>query len=47
MNKLKIAGVAALAGGGLTQQDWLFIISILLTVLGMLQTYLENRKNGR
>lgn len=47
MNKLKYAGMAALAGGGLSKQDWLFIISILLTVLGMLQSYLENRKNGR
>jgi len=46
VNKLKYAGMAAVVGGGLSQQDWLFIISILLTVLGMLQTYLENRKNG-
>lgn len=46
MNKFKYAGMAAVVGGGLTKNDILFIISILLTVLGILQTYLEGRKNG-
>ena len=47
MKELKYAGIAALVGGSLTKNDILFIISIILTVLGMVQTYLENRKNGR
>lgn len=44
MNKLKYAGVAALSAGKITKQDWLFILSIIITVLGMIQSYLENRK---
>lgn len=47
MNKLKYAGIGALGLGGLTDDQWLLIISILLTVLGMLQDYLRDRKNGR
>lgn len=46
MNLAKKAGLVSVVAGGLTNTDILFIISILLTVLGMLQTYLENRKNG-
>lgn len=44
MNKLKVTGAAAIAAGGLTNQDWLFILSILLTVLGMIQEYLKGRE---
>ena len=43
MNKLKLIGAGVLAGGGLTKNDWLFILSIMITVLGMLQSYWENR----
>ena len=46
MSKLKSLGLVSAAAAGLTKQDWLFIISILLTVLGMLQDYLRDRKNG-
>jgi len=33
-----------LGAGGLTNDQWLLIISILLTVLGLLQEYLKNKK---
>ena len=44
MNKLKYAGLAALVGGGLTNSDWILILSIVITVLGMIQSYMENRE---
>ena len=57
MSKLKSLGLVSAAAAGLTKQDWLFILSILLTVLGMVhdyvrdkkmfQKYLRDRKNGR
>jgi len=43
MNKLKITGMGMIAAGHLTTQDWLFILSIVVTVLGMIQDYLQNR----
>lgn len=36
--------IALIATGRLTNEEWLFILSILLTALQMLQTYLENNK---
>jgi len=45
MNKLKIAGMTMLGAGGLTNDQLLLIISILLTVLGLLQEYLKNRSD--
>lgn len=47
MNKLKLIGAGAVGAGALTNQDWLFILSIVITVLGMIQSYLETRKDGR
>lgn len=47
MNKLKVSGAAFIAAGQLTNQDWLFILSIIITVLGMVQSYLENREEER
>lgn len=44
MNKLKVVGASMIAAGQLTTQDWLFVLSILITVLGMIQDYLQNRK---
>ena len=44
MNGLKVAGAAAIAAGKLTNQDVLFIISIIITVLGMIQEYLSYRE---
>ena len=44
MNKLKIIGASAIAAGKLTNQDILFIISIIVTVLGMIQEYLSHRE---
>jgi len=46
MNKLKMVGVSLVAAGGMTKEDWLLILSILITGLGMLQEYLKNRKEG-
>ncbi len=47
VNKLKVSGMAALVGAQMSNQDWLFILSIVITVLGMIQSYLENRKEKR
>ena len=44
MNKLKVVGAATIAAGKLTNQDWLFILSIVITVLGMIQEYLRHRE---
>ena len=46
MNYLKATGAAAIVGAKLTNQDWLFILSIIVTVLGMIQSYLENREEN-
>lgn len=32
------------AAGGLTVDEWLLIISILMSALGLIQEYLKNRK---
>lgn len=44
MNKLKFVGLTAIVGAQMSNQDWMFLISIVLTVLGMLQDYLGQRK---
>jgi len=44
VNKLKVGGLITLAAGGLTNEEWLLILSILITVLGMIQDYLKGRK---
>lgn len=44
MNSAKLVGGAALVAGGLTNQDWILILSIAITVLGMIQDYLKERK---
>ena len=44
MNLLKISGLTLAGAGALTRADWMFVISVILTVLGMLQDYLKNRK---
>jgi len=44
VNKLKAGGLITLAAGGLTNEEWLLILSILITVLGMIQDYLKGRK---
>ena len=43
MNKLKIVGLSMVALGKLTTQDWILIISSLITGLGMIQDYLKDR----
>jgi len=40
-----MVGVGAVVAGGLTQQDWILILSIIITVLGMIQSYFENKDN--
>lgn len=44
MNKLKVSGAALVAAGQLTNQEWILLLSIVITVLGMIQSYLENRE---
>lgn len=43
--KLRIGALVAIALGAWTKQDILFLLSILLTVLAMLQEYLKDRAN--
>ena len=47
MNALKVVGAATIAAGKLTNQDVLFIISIIVTVLGMIQEYLSHREKEK
>ena len=44
MNRLKTSGVGLIALGKITTQDWILIISILVTVLGMVQDYLQRKE---
>ena len=44
MNKFKAGGLVTLTAGSLTSEEWLLILSILITVLGMIQDYLKGRK---
>jgi len=44
MNKLKITGLGLIGLNRLTNEEWLLIISIIITVLGMIQDYLRDRK---
>ena len=44
VNKLKRLGAGTFAGGALTNNDWILILSIIIMVLGMVQSYLENRE---
>ena len=44
MNKLKIIGTSLIGLNRLTNEEWLLIISIIITVLGMIQDYLQTRK---
>lgn len=43
VNFLKGSAVVTVGIAALSNQDWLFIISIILTVAGMLQDYLATR----
>ncbi|MBA7544621.1 hypothetical protein ES705_36982 [subsurface metagenome] len=43
MNLLKTSAVACLGLAGWSKQDILFVVSICLTVLGMIQDYLNDR----
>jgi len=44
VNKLKLTGIGMVALGGLTSEEWILILSIVITVLGMIQEYLKDRK---
>jgi hypothetical protein len=44
LNKLKTIGVGFVTVGGLTNDQLLLILSIVITVLGMIQDYLRDRK---
>jgi len=41
-----MAGAGLIAVGEMTKEDWIFVISIVITLLGMLQDYLARRKNN-
>ena len=47
VNKLKLTGISMIALGKLTNEEWLLVLSIIITVLGMIQDYLKNRKTSR
>jgi len=44
VNKLKLVGAGMIGLNRLTNDQWLLIISIAITVLGMIQDYLRDRK---
>lgn len=44
MNKLKLMGAGLIGANRLTNDQWLLIISIAVTVLGMIQDYLQSKK---
>ena len=46
MNLAKISGAGLLAASKLTNQDWIAILGILIMILGMVQDYLKNKKDG-
>lgn len=45
MNKLKIIGTSMIGLNRLTNEQWLLVISIVITVLGMIQDYLQHKKD--
>jgi len=47
MNKLKIIGTSLIGLSWLTNEEWLLIIGIIITVLGMIQDYLRDRKDSQ
>ncbi len=46
MNLAKISGGVLIVAGKLTNQDWIQIIAIVIMVLGMIQDYLEGKKDA-
>ena len=46
VNKLKLTGIGMVALGGLTSEEWILLLSIVITVLGMVQEYLKGRKTS-
>lgn len=44
MNRWKIGGLVTLTAGGLTTEQWLLIVSILMSALGLIQEYLKGRR---
>ena len=44
MKKLAAVNMGFVALGGLTYQDWLFILSIIIGVLNLILEYLKSRK---
>ena len=46
VNKLKLTGIGMVALGGLTSEEWILLLSIVITVLGMIQEYLKGRKTS-
>lgn len=43
MNTAKVLGAAAIVVGTVSREDWFFILSVLITILGMIQEYLKYR----
>ncbi|GAI18486.1 unnamed protein product [marine sediment metagenome] len=41
---MKLTGASMIALGNLTSEEWLLVLSIIITVLGMIQDYLKDRK---
>lgn len=46
MNLLKVSGGALIVAARISNQEWIQIIAIVIMVLGMIQDYLENKKNA-
>ena len=47
MNKFYVSAFMASVAGGLTVQDWLFILSICISVLGMVRDYVKMREDKK
>lgn len=39
-----VTNIGLIAAGGLTHEDWLFIISIVIGILNLIVEYLKSRK---
>jgi hypothetical protein len=43
LNAAKLIGAVTFVTATLTREDWVFIISVLMTILGLIQEYINHR----
>ena len=44
MNKIKLLGATLALTAAIDKEEWIFIIGVIITVLGMIQEYLKQQK---